>query len=226
MGISYILFFEPNWVIWLECQLRHLLHLPSVPLVATGVSRPPPKKYSLLLRTGYAVLTALLTVFLTATIWGGFGRDDDVWSKLASTKPMVVQTINHQLHLASPWSMFAYRTIPRTGWLEIDGHIQNGDSLPLYTSRDPATGQIRWLWGPGTRLRFFEQRLLWSIPDTILHAWGSYYCRLYNQGQEHSPTMQLATVEIHRLYRWAHEPGALPNPYEEDLLWRHQCSID
>ena len=36
----------------------------------------------------------------------------------------------------------------------------------------------------------------------------------------------LVTVQIYRRYRWAHVPGGSPNPYAEDLLWRHQCLVE
>jgi hypothetical protein len=62
--------------------------------------------------------------------------------------------------------------------------FENGAKQLLYTGVDPTGGRTYWQWGPEARLRFFEQRLLWSFPETILRAWGGYYCRLYNRKQE------------------------------------------
>jgi hypothetical protein len=228
MGISYLLFFEPGWVVWLECQVRRLLKLSPAPIMATeAMAREAivrrQEKRRLPPAIGNAALTILLALLLTVTIWGGLGSEKGVWSKLAATQPRFVQAINRQLHLASPWSMFAYRAIPRIGWLMIDGQFENSANLRLYTSVDSTTGRMYWQWGPGARLRFFEQRLIWSFPSTILQAWGSYYCRLYNSEQKRPVGMRLATLEIHLRYRLSHVPGAPPNPYEDDLLWRHQC---
>lgn len=234
MGISYLLFFEPSWVIWLERQLRRWLNLAlarapmacdsanvesrqsrSVPSPGK-VTRLPTAKHSLLATVWQWALTLLLALLLTVTVWGSFAADTNAWGQ-------TINALNHQLHLASPWSMFAYPSVPRPGWLIIDGAFENGTHALLYSGMDPTTGRANWLWGPGARLRFFEQRLLWAFPDTILQAWGGYYCQLYNALPAHGVERRLATVEIHRHYRLAHAPGAPPNPYEDDLLWRHQC---
>jgi hypothetical protein len=225
MWVGYILFFEPGWVVWLERQVRRLLKLSPASNVATGAIVQRPEKRRLSQAIGHVALTILLAMILTATVWGGLVPENNLWNQWAANPPPALRAINHQLHLASPWTMFAYHSIPRIGRLMIDGQFENGANLLLYTSADPTSGQIYWQWGPGARLRFFEQRLLWSFPETILRAWGGYYCRLYNRTQDRPTAMRLTTVEIHRRYRWAHVPGAPPNPYEDDLLWRHQCFI-
>ncbi|HMN30032.1 MAG TPA: hypothetical protein PKE45_17905 [Caldilineaceae bacterium] len=168
-------------------------------------------------------LTSLLVVLLTAAIWDGLGFDSSVWDRLASTQPRFIQAIDQQLHLASPWSMFAFLSVPRIGQPVIDGRFEDGTNLLLYASSDPTSRQLYWRSGPGARLRFFEQRLLWSFPETILRAWGGYYCRLYNRKQTHMSGMRLVSVEFYRRHRWAHDPGAWSNPNEQDLLRQHHC---
>jgi hypothetical protein len=68
-----------------------------------------------------------------------------------------------------------------------------------------------------------EQHLLGAFPSTILRAWGGYYCQLFNRQQSRPVGERLSTLAIHLRSRWSHLPGAPPNPYEDDLLWRHQC---
>jgi hypothetical protein len=119
--------------------------------------------------------------------------------------------------------MFVYGAIPRSGWVVIHGQFEHGVPALLYTSADPLTGQMYRQWGPGARLRLFEQHLSTAFPNTILQAWGSYYCRLYNVEQGRPLGQRLATLEIHLRYRLSYRPGTPPNPVEDDLLWRHQC---
>jgi hypothetical protein len=137
--------------------------------------------------------------------------------------PLPVEVINDQLHLGSAWQMFVYRGIPRTGWLAIHGQFENGETMLLYTSVDASNGQMHGLWGPAARLRLFEQHLLRSFPDTVLRAWGGYYCRHFNNEQNSPMGMRLARLEIHGISRLSHLPGEAPNPVEDDLLWRHRC---
>lgn len=223
MGISYLLFFAPAWVVWLERQGQRLLHwpttLPDTELAPDEQQENP--AWPLLL--GRAAVTLLLALILAATVWGGVAPVNNIWNKAAWRQPAVIRVLNEQLHLASPWTMFAYYARPRSGWLLINGAFENGARQLLYTSIEPTSGHIYRQWGPAARLRFFEQRLLWSFPETILRAWGSYYCRRDSTALVRRTGQRLLTVEIHRRYRWAHDPGAPPNPVEDDLLWRHHC---
>jgi hypothetical protein len=223
MWISYILFFEPSWVVWLEQRVRQFLNLPLTARVCTppvAVDRALPR---LPVSLEQGVLTLALAALLGVTIWGGVGGNRDVWDRLAYTTPKFVQAINYHLRLSSQWQMFVYGAIPRSGWVVIHGQFEQGATSLLYTSADPLTGQMYRQWGPGARLRLFEQHLSTSFPNTILRAWGSYYCRLYNVEQGRPLGQRLATLEIHLRYRLSYRPGAPPNPVEDDLLWRHYC---
>lgn len=219
MGISYLLFFEPEWVRWLEGQVRRRLRLP--PPGPTGPLAPPQPGWPQVISQG--ILAGILLLLLTAALWGGSTRIAATTGEVSRAEPPLLAAINQQLHLASPWSMFAYRQRPRSGWLVIEGEFAAGGRQLLYTGIDQRSGQPTWLWGPGARLRFFEQRLLWAFPEPLLHAWGAYYCRLYNREQMHSTAGQLIQVDIHRRYHWTHAPGEPLAPDEDDLLWRHSC---
>ena len=228
MWISYLLFFEPAWVIGLERQVRRALRLPP-PLPAmppfTPATPPTPRRAKgarIRSLTSRGLLTAGLTLVLIATIWGGLEEGSGLRTRLAPPLPPFLKAIDHQLQLASAWPMFVYPIIPRTGWLQVDGQWANGDTAVLYSSADPATGQMYHLWGPSARLRLLEQHLLGALPSPILRAWGQYYCRLYNAGAP-AAAHRLAALEIHLHYRWSHLPGAPANPYHDDLLWRQQC---
>lgn len=229
MWISYLLFFEPVWVIWLERQVRRVLRLP--PLLATPAFTPATQPAPPLLEPGARIrslagrglLTAGLTLVLMATIWGGLEEGGGLRTRLAPPLPPFLKAIDHQLQLASAWPMFVYPIIPRTGWLQVDGQWADGATGILYSSADPATGQMYHLWGPSARLRLLEQHLLGALPSPILRAWGQYYCRLYNADSPQPPAHRLATLEIHLHYRWSHRPGAPAKPYDDDLLWRQQC---
>jgi len=232
MLIGYLLFLEPSWVIWGANRARRLLRFapaPHVPPPTLGHAAAVQHGRRLLpwrvgtLPVGRVLLASVLAALLVAAAWGGLGAEGGDWSAMAAAQPLFVRTINHELHLASPWTMFVYRSRPRTGWMMVVGSFENGERQLLYTSVDPATGAVVQQWGPAARLRFFEQRLLWSFPETILHAWGAYYCRIYNQAQARPAGLRLATVAIVRHARWTHAPAAAPEPYQDDVLWRQRC---
>lgn len=230
MWISYLLFFEPDWVLWLERQVRRWLRLPPrPPMTPTFPSaRQPmlPKLNQSAHRralAGRILLTGGLTLILITTIWGGLDEGSGLRRRLAPPLPPLLKAIDHQLQLASAWPMFVYPIIPRAGWFEVTGQWVNGATGLLYSSADPATGQMYHLWGPSARLRLLEQHLLGALPTPILQAWGQYYCRLSNNNPTLPPTQRLLSLEIHLRYRWSHAPGARPNPYDDDLLWRQQC---
>ncbi len=222
MWISFILFFAPEWVLWLEQQVRRLLNLPAAVAGAVKVTSDSAAQGGLVSLRRWA-LTGVLATILLAVIWSGVGLEPGVWNRFTRMRPFFVYALNRQLHLGSGWQMFVYGVIPRTGWLMINGQFEQGGRILLHSSADPQTGQMYHQWGPSARLRLLEQRLAASFPTTILRAWASYYCTLYNIEQGRSPGQRLTTVEIHLRYRRTHRPGALPNPYEDDLLWRHQC---
>jgi len=226
MWVSYIVFFEPAWVVWLERQVRRLLRRPHAPAVVAEAAVLPEDRRGSTPAIGQSALTILLALLLTTTIWGGLGGGKDIWSRLVPTQPGLVQAINSQLHLGSAWQMFVYRSIPRSGWLMIYGQFEDGANSLLYTGADPTTGQMYRQWGPGARLRLLEQHFIRSFPESILYAWGGYYCRLYNRDQNYPVGMRLATVEFHLMYRISHLPGRAPNPVEDDLLWRQRCFVE
>lgn len=225
MWISYLLFFEPSWVEWVACQVKRLLRGPLSPSANAPklLLDKPSSRWQRLRRI--ALNTGLGIIFLI-TLWGGLEEGRDLTTRLAPPLPAFAKLIDGQLHLASAWRMFIYPVIPRTGWLMIQGQFENGENLLLYTGADPATGQMYREWGPGARLRLLEQHLLTAFPSTILNAWGGYYCRAFNREQLRPVGARLADVEIHLRYRLSHLPGAPVNPYEDDLLWRHQCLAD
>jgi hypothetical protein len=245
MWISYILFFEPTWVVWLERQFHELLKrsparkLRIFPATRESPISAPPAPFSAAMDVeavalpqerrswtsamGRYVLTTVLAMLIVVTAWGGLGREKGLWNRLAPAQTGLVDAINHQLNLGSSWQMFVYSSIPRSGWLMVHGQFENGASALLYTGADPTTGQMYRQWGPAARLRLFEIHLAASFSETILRAWGGYYCRLYNVEQNTSIGTQLTTLEIHFRYRLSHHPGRALNPLEDDLIWRHQC---
>lgn len=114
MWISYLLFFDPSWVDWLEQKARRLLKrppadaalLPADPQPAGGRLRMPLTQWG---------LTLLLAMLLGTAIWGGIGRAPSVWKRLDTPRPLLVRVINYQLRLGGAWQMFTYSAIPRMG---------------------------------------------------------------------------------------------------------------
>ena len=88
----------------------------------------------------------------------------------------------------------------------------------LYAAQTP-----RVLWGPGMRWRKFEENINNYRYNSLLRAWGRYYCHLYNDVEGRPQGTRLATLEIHFVYRRSYPPGSAPNPMEDDLLWTHWC---
>lgn len=224
MWISYIVFFEPSWVMYLEKQMRRLFKRPSPS--TTGLAASAPSFHAVKTRQaaiGRLLLAVLLTMLLTVGVWSGIQSGPSLWNTLAPARPMIVRIINYHLHLGSGWQMFVYSAIPRTAWVMIYGRFENGAITLLHTGANPQTGQMYRQWGPYARLRLLEQHLAASFPSTILRAWGDYYCRFHNAAQNRQIGMRLTALEIHVRYRLTHVPDAPPNPFEDDLIWSHRC---
>ncbi|MFN8465612.1 MAG: HTTM domain-containing protein [Caldilineaceae bacterium] len=229
MWISYLLFFDPSWVLWLERRLRRLLRLPPLEAGASaaGPAGPVAARRGAALRLVPALrrgtLALALLVVLAATIWGGIEEGRTLRSRVAPPMPAWLKAIDGQLQLASAWKMFVYPVIPRAGWLMVNGQFEDGAEALLYSGADPATGAVYRLWGPDARLRLLEQHLLSSMPTPILRAWAGYYCRLFNDAAGRPAGQRLAALTISLHYRWSHLPGAPPNAFADDVLWRHRC---
>lgn len=96
MWISYLLFFEPAWVVWLERQLRRWLKL------APEASSQPQEKQRCPLAMKNVALTMLLGLLLTVAVWGGVNAKADMGRTVVANQPRFVQAINQYLHLVSP----------------------------------------------------------------------------------------------------------------------------
>jgi hypothetical protein len=100
MWISYILFFEPGWVEWLERRARRLLRRPPAPQAAAPDAARPRA-----LSLGHLALTAFLVIALATTIWGSLDYARDLTARLVPPMPQLAMDVQRQIHLASSWRM-------------------------------------------------------------------------------------------------------------------------
>lgn len=221
MGISYLLFFEPAWLDWLEQRCPWRLASAPQPLADQPARRHAQLPVPMVKRRWFAraqqlVLTVGLTIAMVAIVWGSFESASNNYTPLLPPMPAVLHTPITALQLSHSWGMFSYETLQRAGWIVIAGQFEQGAARTLYSGEHPP------LWGPEVQQRDLDQSVAIYRQTPILRAWGHYYCQLYN-GAQTTPVGRLAHLEIHYRYRRTYRPGTAPRPLQDDLLWTHRC---
>jgi hypothetical protein len=121
------------------------------------------------------------------------------------------------------WGMFSPYPSTVDGWIIVVGQFENGEQFDLRTGFPPATDLPRIYFGPDNRWKKYEENINRDRPEALLDAWGSYYCRRYNNELQLPLGQRLATLEIQWHYRSSVDPGQPPNGWSSDMLWRHWC---
>ena len=225
MWISFILFFEPQWVQWLERLARRAGGRFTHRSVDNRLIAPVTE----INRSGHFRqfgLAALLVIVMTGTIWESLYRALDTFDdSLVSPMPKVFRTVLSELRLPNAWAMFRFDSMQRAGWLLIQGQFEDGTSKTLYSSVDPLSEQPTIYWGPEMHQRLLDTVVVNTRDSAVLRAWSRYYCQLYkdNEAENRPSNFHLATLEIHFRYRRSYRPGGALRPPEDDLLWSHKC---
>ena len=247
MLVSYLFFFEPRWILALHHRLSksRLLHALLHPLAiirghpwarmisccASICAPPPPERAErctsmVTRRRRLGKLTqALMTIFLALTmvsvIWWNLRTYKRNGEPVVSPVPNWSRRLVQYTGLWQGWNIFAPDPKRVEGWIVIPGEFEDGTSFDLRTGKAVTNEIPRRFWGPAIRWRKYDDRVGRREYKPLLRAWGKYYCRQYNILATSSP--RLATLEIHYISRWSHEPGGTPNPLQERHLWKHSC---
>jgi hypothetical protein len=121
------------------------------------------------------------------------------------------------------WDMFSPYPSTQDGWIVVPGRFEDGTTFDLSTGLPLTQEYHDALFGPSVRWKKYESNLTRNNYDTLLEAWGGYYCDLYNNKGALAVDHRLATLEIRYYSTRSHAPGEPPNPLTDELLWKHWC---
>jgi hypothetical protein len=236
MLTSYLLFFEPTWIDWLEKGLRRLTasplrravgqkivqrswHIVQQNLLPMAVSSLAPAEHRFRAWQRVAVTAALSGCMIVVIWWNLIVIGEYAAQPLVPPLPAVPNAVLWYGGLWQYWDMFAPLPLQVDGRITIPGTFEDGTSQQLYGGLPGAAVH----WGPSMRWQKFEENVNHDRDDRLLGAWAGYYCWLYNVQDNRPPGSRLATLEIHFVYRQIparSEPAQQP---QDDLLWSHWC---
>ena len=238
MVTSYLLFFEPQWINWIDDKTR----LFTAPILAqllrfhrlglggaahlTEMHVKPEDVSPGLARFLRIALTICLAGMIVLVLWwnlnviGGYAdppflADYPAWSSAAIRYTGLWQS----------WDMFSPVPLQKDGWIRIPGQFEDGTQLDLFDlqAAESATVPPAINWGPDMRWQKYISNIYDDPNDNLLRAWGRYYCRLYNTAGNLPRGARLATLEIHYMFRRVYKYGEAISPLQDDLLWSHWC---
>lgn len=213
MMLSYSLFFDPRWVLWLEKRLRKSLFLADA---------PPPENPSANRSLRDWFLGVIVTFMLFNVIAWNLSFTYSAGQPLAT-----ISTFQHQLvqyvGLWQVWDMFAPNPTRLDGWIEVIGELEDGTILDLRTGAPPTHERVRYFFGPTARWKKFEDNMK-TGPWQILSAWGDSFCRSY--ALDLPEGRRLARLQIFYRFRHTHFPTDPPAEFTDDLKWKHWCDAD
>jgi hypothetical protein len=218
MMISYLIFFDPIWINWLE---RRISKRPGgePPPPGTPVVRGGGRKARLTqIGLSIGLLTCMVGILWwnrnTLTLTGKYG---------SYPMPAWLDGLMEYSGLWQGWAMFAPYPSLIDGWIVIPGKFEDGRTFDLRTGLAPADDMPRIYFGPDMRWKKYEENINRDRNAKLLQAWAVYYCRQYNTVEALPRGQRLATLEIHLRFRHSYEPGQSPGPYSDELLWKHWC---
>ncbi len=207
---SYLLFFQPEWLQWLERQF-------------TKAYFPIPKITDAHL-TKRRIVIVLFTGFMMFNVIGW-----NLWRMRPHGRPLGSQLSDIQTHLVQylglwqVWDMFSPNPSRGDSWMVVIGRFEDGREVDLRTLGDYTGERLRFLFGPDVRWKKFDENANVSGNTPLLEAWGSYYCRIYNIEGNLPDGEHLATLEIQLRSRATHAPSAPENEFSNNLRWKHWC---
>jgi len=219
MMISYLIFFDPGWIVWLENRISG--RWPSV--VPPPIPEPLPVNNPVRSRLARIAVAIALLVCMAGVLW--WNRNTLTLTGKYSSYPMPVwvDAFMEYTGLWQGWAMFAPYPSLVDGWIEIPGKFEDGTTVDLRTGVAPVDEMPRIYWGPEMRWKKYEENLNRDRIPSLLESWAVYYCRQYNIVEARPRGQRLATLEIHIRFRRSYEPGQTASPYGDELLWKHWC---
>ena len=165
---------------------------------------------------------AIVTTAMFLVVWWNMSILD-MGENITLVPPM--EGAAHEVYQTSglwqSWKLFAPYPSRVYGWIAVPGVFEDGTIYDLRTENPVGEHYARWVFGPNNRWRKYEDRSRQDRHEGLLKAWGSYYCQTY---RERPPGEQLATLEIHYVWRRTPDPGEQVPEYETRVLWKHWCA--
>jgi hypothetical protein len=182
-----------------------------------------PTEHSPLRIAGRVIVSGLLGALLFFVVWWNLTTLPLHARFYVKSVPDVPRSAIQYLSIWQAWDMFAPYPSTVDGWIVIPGTFEDGTTFDLRTGEAVSQEFRRIFWGPQLRWKKYESNLSGGSYDSLLRAWGNYYCQQYNTVQRLPVGARLATLEIHYYSYRSHAPGAPPNPLSDRLLWKHWC---
>jgi hypothetical protein len=240
MLISFVLFFDPMWLVWLERRFANqferiegrfasILHY-LYPQHWKPVSRRP----------YHAVMLSLVLVpiFLMLIWWNAHetsNYNDDTYQGIQAPYPYALpyppepyigfvfagENFLRLIGIWQYWDMFSPLPIQHDGYFVIKGEFEDGTFLDILSGRPLEEGYVnRWYWGPEMRFEKFEENVYAVRNERLMASWGDFFCREY----ETRPVGQrLARLEMQYHRTNLHSPIDPPNEPFIDTIWYHWC---
>lgn len=241
MIISYVLFFEPAWVIRVESLARSAVRYVGALFGINRLGEPPIKEHSppfgesedvapenvWRLRSIIDWVSQFIAVIcLVAVIWWNLTTIEIYELPLVPHMPTNAKSVMQVAGLYQKWSMFSPQPPKEYGWITVPGKFEDGTSLDLMTGEPIDDVMTRYFWGPSARMKKYEENLIFDENGDVLRgALAKYYCRAYNIETVLPEGEQLATLEIH--YKWRDsvhiDEPRVERPLQDKMLWKHWC---
>lgn len=195
-----------------------------VNIPASCGERTPPVQWELLRFTGRTALTvALLWVMLGIVWWNLYTiKTDNGKHRLVDPMSDTARSAMQYMGIWQSWGMFSPYPTVNDGWITVPAYFEDGQQIDLMTGQPVTMEWQHWYWGP-ERWKKFTSNMRATGPDEIFEAWGRYYCRRYNIGQNLPEGKRLAHFEIVINSQRSYAPGDDPNPVRARVLWKHWC---
>ena len=237
MLTSYVVFFDPDWALWIDPKLSPpLLRLSRVNFIRDRLNRatnwllahyaPPQIPRYAALHKGFnwkGLFTLALAGIMLCIVWWNIQNFVDDGYIRAPAMPAALQDLVRYSGTWQYWDMFAPIPLQNDGWIVLPGKFEDGTALDVRTGQPVRDGLPDAPWGPLMRWKKYDENANNNRDDQMLQAWAGYYCRQYNVVEDRPPGKRLATLEIHYIYTHSHAPGAPTNAQQDDLLWSHNC---
>jgi hypothetical protein len=220
MMISYLIFFEPTWIVWLQKRLGGRRQVTESPQPTPDPLPVGSNARSLVIQVGVSIVA--LTCMVGVVWWN---RNTLTLTGKYSAYPMPdwADAFMEYTGLWQGWAMFAPYPSLVDGWIEIPGKFEDGTIFDLRTGAAPVDDMPQLYWGPDMRWKKYEENINRDRNVKLLEAWASYYCNQYNTVESLPMGQRLATLEIHIRFRHSYAPGKTAAPYQDELLWKHWC---
>ena len=211
MIVSYLLFFEDAWLIWLGNKFYPQHTFKDI------ASLSPTAKITWRMWIVVLITGSLLFTVYGYNLWFMRPNGKALGLPISAVQIEVVQGLG----LWQAWDMFAPNPFKTDGGMLVMGTFSDTSRLELRTERDyPADEIPRFYFGVGTRWKKYDEGLYYGSRTTLMEAHAEYRCRIANAN---NPEIRLEQVELIYRSRQIHEVDAPENPYEDVSILMVVC---